>query len=182
VGRAVLHPDVPDHGNVITDHFDTYRGESGRVLWKTALLQVAVPTAVGCIVGGFEVHLRGTAELIAGVSVLAGLLFALVIYVFQLGIDVSKSAKALPKRLPRLIDELFRNVLYAVASSVALLLVLVVARQFEVESGDAAGLPVVWSVSVAILGTHLLAVVGQCVKRTRRAYIELRPRLGRTAA
>lgn len=181
MGREVHNPDVPLGGNVVTDHFDTYTGESGRVLWKTALLQIGVPTVVGCVVGSFEVHLLGTAELLAGVSVLAGLLFALVIYVFQLGIDVSKSAKALPRRLPRLVDELFRNVLYAVASSVALLVVLIVARQFEVEAGEAAGLPVVWSVLVAMLGTHLLAVVSQCVKRTRRAYMELRPRLARTS-
>lgn len=183
MGRRRSRRDVPARGNVVGDHYATYQGAYGRTLWRTALLQVLLPTIVGALVGSFEVHLRGSSELIAGVSVLAGLLFALVIYVFQLGLEIDRSVKALPPRLPRLVDELFRNVLYAVVASVVLLVVLIVARQFEEvgSAGTVSGLPVVWSVAVSMLGVHLIAVVGQCVKRTRRAYIELRPR-GATSA
>lgn len=168
--------DVPQRGSVIGDHFATFLGTYRRPIWPTIFLQLVVPALAGLAVWHFEVRLRGAPELIAGVSVLAALLFGLVIYVFQLGVDVRGREKGkVPPRLPSLIDQLFQNVLYAVLVAIALLVVFIVAAQFEgpTAKGASSSLPVGWSVGIVVISAHLLAVISQCVKRTRRAYLEL---------
>ena len=111
-------------------------------------------------------------DLIAGFAVLAGFLFALVIFVFQLRLNVVRDPRVQSKRnLPELIDQLFRNVLYAVVVSFVLTIVAIVAAATEPAPG--VGVHPVWSGVVTVVTVHLLAVVWMCVSRTRTAYLEL---------
>ncbi|WP_148060260.1 MULTISPECIES: hypothetical protein [unclassified Rathayibacter] len=141
----------------------------------------------------FEFRVTIVGDLIAGFSVLAGFLFGLVIFVFQLRLGMSADPRVQTKTLlPTLIDQLFSNVLYAVLVAFALITVTVAAAATEPHAIPAATDPTSeatrigsaqsvalgldpWVSAVVIgLSIHLLAVVGMCLRRTRRAYIELK--------
>jgi len=81
----------------------------------------------------FRVTIIG--DLIAGFAVLAGFLFGLVIFVFQLRLGMSSDPRVQSKlALPRLVDELFSNVLYAVGVAFFLILLTVLAAATEPHS------------------------------------------------
>lgn len=178
---------------MIFDHLATLRGVRGGFLWSQITGQFVLPVVVGVAVWqlGFRVTIVG--DLIAGFAVLSGFLFGLVIFVFQLRLGMTTDPRVQSKALlPTLIDQLFSNVLYAVLVSFALIAATVGAAATEphidpvvtpaavaggsptVEVGLALGLEPWVSGVVISLAVHLLAVVGMCLSRTRRAYIELK--------
>ena len=178
---------------MIWDHLVTLRGVRGGLLWWQIIAQYLVPIAAGVAIWllGYRVTIVG--DLIAGFSVLAGFLFGLVIFVFQLRLGMTPDPRVQTKALlPTLIDQTFSNVLYAVLVSFALIAASVAAAATEphtdpvitpasaeggsptVEAGIALGLEPWVSGMVIGLAVHLLAVVGMCLSRTRRAYIELK--------
>lgn len=178
---------------MIWDHLATLRGVRGGFLWWQIVAQFGLPIAVGIVVwqAGFRITIMG--DLIAGFSVLAGFLFGLVIFVFQLRLGMTADPRVQNKALlPTLVDQTFSNVLYAVLVSFALIAATVAAAATEprtepvivpaavaggspsLEAGVALGLEP-WVSGVVIgLAVHLLAVVGMCLSRMRRAYIELK--------
>lgn len=177
---------------MIFDHVATLRGTRGRFLWREIITQFVLPVAAGSLtfLAGFRVGIVG--ELIAGFSVLAGFLFGLVIFVFQLRLGMTVDPRVQSKaQLPELIDQLFSNVLYAVLVSFALITVTIVAAATEPHTETLAtvvpggaqvasnaplalGLDPWVSGLIAALALHLLAVVTMCLRRTRAAYSELR--------
>lgn len=178
---------------MIWDHLATLRGVRGGFLWWQIIAQFVLPIVVGVAIwlSGFRVAIVG--DLIAGFSVLAGFLFGLVIFVFQLRLGITSDPRIQTKALlPTLIDQTFSNVLYAVLVSFALIATTVAAAatephtdpvvtpsaveggQASIEAGVALGLEPWVSAVVIGLAVHLLAVVGMCLSRTRRAYIELK--------
>lgn len=178
---------------MIWDHLATLRGVRGGYLWWQITAQFALPAVVGLAIwqAGFRLTIMG--DLIAGFSVLAGFLFGLVIFVFQLRLGLTTDPRVQSKTLlPALIDQTFSNVLYAVLVSFALIAATVAAAATEprtepvvvpamtpgsapsIEVGVALGLEPWVSGAVIALAVHLLAVVGMCLTRTRRAYIELK--------
>jgi hypothetical protein len=174
-------------GGVVTDHLATLRGTRGRLLWRQILLQFLVPLVAAASVVALQFRVTIMTELIAGFSVLAGFLFGLVIFVFQLRLSMSSDPRVQSKlALPRLVDELFSNVLYAVGVSFTLILLSVVSAATEPQlvivpatddsevTVEGLGLDPWVSGIVVLFALHLLAVIGMCIKRTRRAYIELR--------
>lgn len=99
------------------------------------------------------------------------------IFVFQLRLGMSTDPRVQGKALlPVLVDQLFSNVLYAVGVSFALTAVTVLAGGTEPQDkhGELIGLDPWVSAAVAALAVHLLAVISMCLKRTRRAYAELK--------
>lgn len=178
---------------MIWDHLATLRGVRGGFLWWQIAAQFALPVVIGVTIWrvGFRVTIVG--DLIAGFSVLAGFLFGLVIFVFQLRLGMTSDPRVQSKvLLPTLVDQTFSNVLYAVLVSFALIATTVTAAATEphtplvttpaalpggiptVEAGVALGLEP-WVSGVVIgLAVHLLAVVHMCLRRTHRAYVELK--------
>ena len=188
--RSAIGDDARE--GMIWDHLATLRGVRGGFLWWQIIAQFVVPVAVGVAIwqAGFRVAIVG--DLIAGFSVLAGFLFGLVIFVFQLRLGMTTDPRMQTKTLlPTLIDQTFSNVLYAVVVSFTLIVATVAAAATEPHSdpvvtpapaggistivaGAALGLEPWVSGAVICLAVHLLAVVGMCLSRTRRAYIELK--------
>lgn len=116
-------------------------------------------------------------ELSAGFAVLAGFLFALVIFVFQLRQSIRREPGVPRKRLlTTLIDQLFASVLYSVVVSFVLIAMTVAGAITEPhdDKGNPAGLSPWLSAAIVLVCVHLLAVVWMCIKRTRRAYLEIR--------
>lgn len=170
--------DGPRRGGVVTDHLATLRGVGGRVLWAQVTLQLVLPIVAGAAVIYFSVRLAIVGELIAGSAVIAGLLFGLVIFIFQLRLGLTTDPRVQSKTaVPELIDQLFSNVLYAVVASFAFVIAAVLFAALEpvdIKTGDALGLEPWMSAVLVVLGLHLLAVIYMCIRRTRRAYLELR--------
>ncbi|WBQ05970.1 hypothetical protein [Kribbella sp. CA-293567] len=130
--------------------------------------------AVSVFCGG---ELPSAGDLIQGVSILTGLLFALVIFVFQLRLQVGSDDRIGPvSRIAILIDELFANVLYAVVVGLVTTAIVVLAgASVGPESdGDAASVNRWWTGGVVLTCSHLLLTIAMCLKRTRAAYADLK--------
>lgn len=162
---------------LIRGHFATFVGTNGRVLARHVLAQVAFPLAGAAVILGIGSRFSNIGDMIAGFAVLAGFLFGLVIFVFQLRLGMSHDPRVQEKvNLPTLIDQLFANVLYAVFVSFVLTLVAIAvgATEGHDRNGTALGVEPWMAALITVIGLHLLAVVLMCLKRTRTAYVELK--------
>lgn len=161
----------------VYDHFHTLRHSGSDRLNKVDIfVMYGLPAALGAVLVIADVHIKGVSAVIAGVSILTGLLFALVIYVFQLRLQVANDPRVTRGgHLTTLLDELFSNVTYAVLVGLATTLVSVVAATGEAPISDTwgGGINRWWSGILAIVGVHLVFTVLMCLKRTRAAYEEL---------
>lgn len=155
----------------VTRHYDTLRVIENPHTGKTRMrrrdqgLLFGVPLLAGVASALLGVSAR-LDSLLGGIAILAGGLFALVVFVFELRVNSHPPAH-LPENtiLNRLVDELFHNALYAaiVASvtCVAVLVFTVTALPGPVETG----------VTFALCA-HLGLTGMLCVKRLSQAYVE----------
>jgi hypothetical protein len=105
-------------------------------------------------------------------------LFGLVIFVFQLRLQVTNDPR-IPQQgqLPRLIDQLFANVTYAVLVGFAVTVVAMAAsatRTTDPKTGDLLPINAWWSGVLVALFLHLALLLGMALKRLHSAYRELR--------
>lgn len=158
-------------GPIIKDHIHTLvDARTGKHRKRDYVLPFGIPVVVAVTMFAFDVHLRSQAEIIAGVAILSGLLIALVIFVFQLRLQVAQDPRMLKGSLvTTLLDQLFANVNYAAVIGLLTTVVTVVAA---VMAGGAS-LGRFMSAAVAGLGLHLILTIGMCMKRIRAAYREL---------
>ncbi len=180
MGRSrTQREDAATRNGVVRDHLATLRGTRGRLLWWQIIAQIAVPLVLGALAFKLGWRVAFIGDLITGFSVLAGFLFGLVIFVFQLRLGITHDPRIQQKAsLPRLIDELFSNVLYAVGVSLLAVVATIAADATSVALRASAGggkATEPWATAVLIvIGAHLLAVMGMCIKRTRTAYAALK--------
>lgn len=155
----------------IHDHFETFSDHQagGRPLVRDYAGMLGLPILAAGAIWFVGIRVREVGTFLGGIAILTGLLFALVIFVFQLRLQVSGDPRhPNGSRLPVLLDELFANVNYAVIIGMATSAVGVVAAA---TSDSASGEAPLWaSVVLTALGVHLLLTVLMCVKRTRAAY------------
>lgn len=161
-------------------HWSTLRNATnGRFLWHEIALQVLVPIvlAAAAVVG--QVRINDASAVTNGASILSGFLFGLGLYVFQLRMQIAhepkRNARPNKKLLPQLVDELFANVLWAVLVSFVLTfaaLAIGATQTRDTHGTIVPTCPLITGVLV-LLAAHLLAVVLECIKRTRLAYVEL---------
>lgn len=131
-----------------------------------------VLAAVGWI-SGFRIGAVG--EMLAGITVLASLLFALVIFVIQLRLQMTTDPRV-SLRATRLVDELFANVCYAVLVGLASTTVTLIAAATRTSDGkdpDPDPLSPLWTAAVVVTAAHLLLMVLMSLKRTNATYREL---------
>ncbi|MCT2025419.1 hypothetical protein [Dermabacter hominis] len=150
------------------DHFRTlYDDRTGKPDWLAWSAQTLVPIAIGVVSGVMGATLREVGGAVAGVSIVAGLLFAMSIFLFQLRTTLGQD-KRLTAADFRLVDECMANTLWAIVWGLAFTLYLVVM--------GAGGWMYVgptrttWTGVAITAGTHFLIVIMMCLKRLRRAY------------
>lgn len=162
----------------IKDHYATLvrparpgEGDGARLHWPDYAVGVAAPALAGVAVGYFF-QLRDMQSYIGGVAIFTALLFALVIYVFQLRMQLLENPNV-PRdgNLAEFVDQLFANVNYAVVAGV---IATTVSMAAAASADDNGYINHVWSGVVTALGLHLMLVVFMCVKRVRAAYHEIR--------
>lgn len=178
MANGIMH--TPDHDQEEEQprltHFRTFRHHRTGVFVWALILPTYLPPLVAVVLAiAFKWRLSGASDLIAGTAVLAGFLFALMIFVFQLRLQIVHDPRVQGLLyLPRLIDELFQNVLYSALISLGFTIAVVVST---ITAPDPAGGPIrleEWpSVVVVALGAHLIGLLYVVIQRTQAAYREL---------
>lgn len=159
--------------STVKDHYATLvdQHEPDRPYWPDYLVLFGLPAGAGAATGWFF-ELRDMQSYIGGVAVFTGLLFGLVVWVFQLRMQLLDNPAVAPDgKLATFLDQVFANVNYAVIVGVA---ATVTSMAAAVTADDAGRINRVWSGVVVGLGVHLLLVVFMCIKRIRAAYREVR--------
>ncbi|BBZ80037.1 hypothetical protein MANY_53740 [Mycolicibacterium anyangense] len=158
---------------VVRAHFDTLRDDrSGEIRMLDLVLFAGVPVVAGLALGIFEFRMKDTAAVLAGLAVFTALLFGLVIFVFQLRVQIKDDGRDRDRpRLASLIDETFANVTYSVVIGIVTTVVGVVAAAMADKD---AGAPIWISAVLAALGLHLVLTILMCLKRVHSAYQQLR--------
>ena len=161
VGKAALW-------KVPADHFRTlYNYRTKRPDWRGIGAQVLLPVMVGGVTWYFGAKIADVNAAVSGISIVSGLLFTMVVFLFQLRTTLP-SDKRLVKDDFTLIDECMANTLWAIVWGLALAVYLIVCGAGRWIGENPWG-PLL--TGVAIAGTiHFLLVIGMCLKRLRRAY------------
>ena len=153
---------------VPTDHFRTlYDNRTGRPDWGAVTWQALVPIVSGGAAWKLGAKMGDVSGAVSGISIVAGLLFAMAVFLFQLRVTLGED-----RRLGEddfvLVDECMANTLWAILWGLALTVFLVVCGAGEWIGGDRSG-PVLTGIAIAA-AVHFLLVIGMCLKRLRRAY------------
>ncbi|WP_101466400.1 hypothetical protein [Nocardia fluminea] len=151
----------------IRAHFDTFRDNTDGAphIWDYIVF-VGLPVAVGVVCAWRGVRLSDVSGFLAGLAVFAALLFGLVVFVFQLRLQLRASEISSTSTLARFVDQLFYNVNYAVVVGVATTGTGTVA----VHLANKNSAPVWISAILTALGLHLALTILMCVKRVHSAY------------
>ncbi len=160
-------------GDIVVDHYATFTdANTGRPRMADYVAMLLVPAAVGAFVWHRGAHLDGVPELLAGVGVLTGGLFALLLQVFPLAERLTTDPRLGGQlRLRQLVDELEANASYAVLMGLVTTGVLAGIAAFTSE-GEAVS-AVASGVTVGLL-VHWLLTSLMTVKRIRAVYRGLR--------
>ncbi|MGW7682147.1 hypothetical protein ACWGID_15490 [Kribbella sp. NPDC054772] len=169
--KLSLMPVVTEHYRTLTD---VRTGKPRRRDFATAL---GIPAVLGVLCCAFGLRMPSAGDLIQGVSILTGLLFALVIFVFQLRIQVGADREQVRREhVLALLDELFSNVLYAVVAGLGTTVIALAAGISTTPDADGNSPPLDrwWTAAIVASSAHLVLTIAMCLKRTRAAYAALK--------
>lgn len=154
---------------VVREHYRTfYDARTGKPRWQDYVMPVAVPLVAAAVSAALGWRMSSAATLTNGLAILTGLLFALVVFVFQLRLDVTRDPRHEGQlSLRTRIDELFQNVLYAILVGLTATVLSVIADAATSTDGQVSRW---WTAVMIAVGGHAVATVLQCLKRTLRAY------------
>lgn len=153
---------------VPVDHFRTlYDARSQRPDWGGLAVQIVVPFIAGIATWRLGAKLSEVAGAVSGVSIVAGLLFSMAVFLFQLRISLGNDRRLVSGDFD-LVDECMHNTLWAILWGLTLALYLIVADAGKWLGSPGLG-PVLTGAAVAAC-THFLLVIAMCLKRLRRAY------------
>ena len=154
-------------------HFDTLRDDrTGDFRFLDLALFVGAPIASGIALCVARFRMQDLASALSALAVFTALLFGLVIFVFQLRMQIKSDGHEQDHpRLAELIDETFANVTYAVIVGIVTTGVGLVAAAI---ADKASGSPVWISALLAALSLHLVLTILMCLKRIHSAYQQLK--------
>ena len=161
----------------IRDHYDTLvdQHHPDSFYWPDWAVLVGFPIGsgiiVGCVMAARNAAMNEIGSYIAGVAIFTALLFALVIHVFQLRMQLDNDDRV-PRGgdLTKFVDQLFANVNYAVVVGVVTTAASMVASAFASDGRIGS----IWAGILCALGLHLFLTVFMCIKRIRAAYREIK--------
>ncbi|RJF41882.1 hypothetical protein D4740_07320 [Actinomyces sp. 2119] len=153
---------------VPVSHFSTlYDARTGKPDWRAWASQVGIPFAGGVVAYLMNARLVDVGDVVAGVSIVSGLLFSMSVFLFQLRMTFARDSR-LTEFDYRLVDECMANTLWAIVWGLVFTLYLIVAGAGN-WIGDRRSGPIFTGIAVAA-ALHFLAVIMMCIKRLRRAY------------
>lgn len=158
---------------IVVDHLNTLRdARTQHVSVLDVAIQFGIPVVLGIGLPLCGIRLVDIGQVIAGIAVLAGFTFGLLVFVFQLRLQVATDPRVVGTNLRELIDELFTNVAYALLvglACVTLSVAYVSLRHIPYVSASGALGGVSSGVLVAGVA-HFLLTLAMCTKRAYRAY------------
>lgn len=153
---------------VPADHFGTLRNNArDRPSTSDFIVQVGLPVALGVTTWWLGVMLDDVTGAVAGVSIVAGLLFSMAVFLFQLRLTL-KGDNRLKGEDYQLVDECMKNTLWAILWGLVLALYLVICGAGKWMNTPVAG-PIMTGIAVGA-SLHFVLVIAMCLKRLRRAY------------
>lgn len=157
---------------VLKSHLDTLRdAQSNKPLIGDYFTLYGIPLLFGAYSFWREFQAKDVGSFLGGIAVFAALLFALVVFVFQLRISAGNNPATENKdRLLKLLDQLFANVSYAVLIGLATTFLGIISIWLTDEE---AGAPIWLSVLLVAAVTHLVLTIMMCLKRINAAYRRL---------
>lgn len=174
------------------DHFATlYDNRTGKLNPWDLAHHIGIPALIGIACWFYKVTLSDATGAVSGVSIVAGLLFSMAVFLFQLRTNLPKTPTADgmgrsydTKRTERsaeqtgnkrisaserdLIDECFSNVLWAILVGLFLALYLIISGAADLLTHPNTG-SMFTGIAIAI-SAHFLLTIAMCLKRLRRAY------------
>lgn len=156
---------------VIRGHVDTLRhAQTGKYRWLDFATFYGAPAVAAGIAVYLGFRAKDVGAFLGGVSVFAALLFGLVVFVFQLRMTAATDPRIhAGGRLLKLLDQLFRNVSYAVLVG----LITTSLGVLSIWSATSDGAPVWLSATLVYSVTHMMLTVLMCLKRVDAAYRRL---------
>lgn len=153
---------------VPTDHFSTlYNNRTRHPDWPGIAAQTLLPLISGLVIWKLDASISNVNGAIAGISIVASLLFTMAVFLFQVRITLNTDPRLVEDDFT-LIDECMANTLWAILWGVTLAVYLIVCDAGKWIGNDRLG-PLLTGIAVA--GTvHFLMVICMCLKRLRRAY------------
>ena len=166
-------PTKTDVRHIVREHAQAIKQRGGKASVLDRLLLWALPCTVGLAAGLWSVHVADA--LLAVISILAGLSFALAIFVFELRMTLGNKFRQTSYVLA-LVDDLFSNVLYSILVGVFTVVLGAVVKMFEPSSAieHASALERVGTGLVVATAIHYLVTFLMCLKRLHAAYREIR--------
>lgn len=173
---------------IVKDHFSTLRDNSieekenknketkWKILWADLVLQIIFPLALGVLsfVLGFTLT-NGIGGLITAVSIVAALMCAMAVMVFQIRMQM-KSDKLFTLGTKKLINEVFSNIMWTIVVGLFLAAYLAIFEALGLFDQELAG-RILTAVAAAI-SFHFIMLIAMCLKRLRSAYNTVAARKG----
>lgn len=156
---------VRRHVATLYDH----RSESRRVRLSDVGTQYALPLLIAGLVVWRNVQIEGAAQILAGIAILDGFAFGLLVFVFQLRLSASVDPREASSDRLRLLNELFANVAYTTLVGLATAILLMIPLALTGETAGEA-LPLGWAAAATAFSTHFVLLLMMCVKRTDIAF------------
>lgn len=155
---------------IIRAHFNTLRNaKTGRLHWPDFVVQFGLPVLLGIGFGLSGGASPDISTLLTVVSILAGLSFALALFVFELRQNLSTRYEKTSTMLAR-IDVLFQNVLYSVIVG----LTSTGTGAFSSVVGLDTTIEASLQVLTLVLTAHFFLVLFMCLKRLNAVFRESR--------
>lgn len=130
--------------------------------------------AAGAISWWFGAKLQDVTGAVAGVSIVAGLLFSMAVFLFQLRLGLKDDVRLKGDDYD-LVDECMKNTLWAILWGLMLALFLVVSGAGSWMGEPLSG-PILTGIAIGA-SLHFILVIAMCLKRLRRAYERIAMRL-----
>lgn len=154
--------------DIAKSHFNTlYDNRTQQIRWQDIGAQVLLPVAVAGLAWVFDFKIENAGTVISGVAIMAGLLCAMAVFLFQLRVDF-RDDQRIPQQVIRLIDECMANTLWAIAWGVFLSTFIAVADAGQWFRHDRWG-GLVSGFALAG-GVHFVLVIAMCLKRLGKSY------------
>ena len=167
-GRLGLEELYRDHAATLVEYDED--GATHRSL-PDYLVFGAIPVVLG---GGAllaKLQLVAVEGTLAGVSILTGLLFGLLVHVLSVGMTLARDERvSVNSRIVRLTNELRANVSWACGVGLALTTLLTLISSFVPLGEKGQAVPVWATAIVLLLGTHLVGTLLMILKRVRSTY------------
>lgn len=159
------------------DHFRTLRNSrSGKIWILDYSTQIGLPLALGIASWFLKFRMTSVDHGVSGISIVSGLLFAVVVFLFQLRSALPDNPLLTRDDL-ELVDEVMFNCLWAILWGLLVVFYLVLCGTagwiddpaLDVGPSTATTAQILSSIAIAA-GSHLLVVLAMCLKRIHRAY------------